>query len=78
MTVYSDFPMGSGLGGSSSVITAILGCFNELRSDKWGDHELAEMTFQAERIDMGVSGGWQDQYATVFGGFNFIEFKILH
>ena len=75
MSVYSDFPMGSGLGGSSAVATAILGCFNELRSDKWGDHELAEMAFQAERIYMGISGGWQDQYATVFGGFNFIEFK---
>ena len=75
LLVNSDFPMGSGLGGSSSVITAVLGCFNELRRDKWGDHELAEMAFQAERINMGVSGGWQDQYATVFGGFNFMEFK---
>ena len=75
MSVRSDFPMGSGLGGSSSVITAILGCFNELRSDKWGNHELAEMAFQAERINLGISGGWQDQYATVFGGFNFIEFN---
>ena len=78
LLVNSDFPMGSGLGGSSSVITAVLGCFNELRSDKWGDHELAEMAFQAERINMGVSGGWQDQYATVFGGFNFMEFKNTH
>ena len=75
MSVCSDFPIGSGLGGSSSVITAILGCFNELRSDKWGDHELAEMAFHAERINLGISGGWQDQYASVFGGFNFIEFK---
>lgn len=75
MTINSDFPMGSGLGGSSAVITAVLGCFNELRKDRWSEHELAEMAFQAERIDMGISGGWQDQYATVFGGFNFIEFK---
>ena len=75
LTVKSDFPPGSGLGGSSSVMVAVLGCFNEFRRDKWNDHELSEIAFQAERFDMGISGGWQDQYATVFGGFNFIEFK---
>tara|TARA_B100000780_G_scaffold261631_1_gene214209 strand:- start:38325 stop:39692 length:1368 start_codon:yes stop_codon:yes gene_type:complete len=71
--INSDFPSGSGLGGSSSVMVAVLGCFNELRRDKWNDYELAEMAFQAERLNMGISGGWQDQYAAVFGGFNFIE-----
>lgn len=75
LSVNSDFPTGSGLGGSSSVMVAVLGCFNQLRKDKWNDYELAEMAFQAERVNMGISGGWQDQYATVFGGFNFIEFK---
>ena len=75
LTVKSDFPSGSGLGGSSSVMVAVLGCFNEFRRDKWNDYELSEIAFQAERFDMGISGGWQDQYATVFGGFNFIEFK---
>ena len=74
LVIHSDFPSGSGLGGSSSVIVAVLGCFNEFRRDKWGDYELAEIAFQAERINMGISGGWQDQYATVFGGVNFIEF----
>lgn len=73
--INSDFPSGSGLGGSSSVMVAVLGCFNEFRQDKWDDHELAEIAFQAERINMGISGGWQDQYATVFGGVNFIEFR---
>ena len=75
LLVNSDFPSGSGLGGSSSVMVAVLGCFNEFRQDKWNDHELAEIAFQAERINMGISGGWQDQYATVFGGVNFIEFR---
>ena len=75
LTVKSDFPSGSGLGGSSSVMVAVLGCFNEFRRDKWNVYELSEIAFQAERFDMGISGGWQDQYATVFGGFNFIEFK---
>jgi len=80
--VHSDFPPGSGLGGSSVVSAAVLGCFNELRKDKWDAHELSELAFQAERLYMDIAGGWQDQYATVFGGFNFMEFKenqnIIH
>ena len=72
----SDYPMSSGLGGSAVVSATILGCFNELRVDQWDRHELSEMAFQAERLYLGVKGGWQDQYATVFGGFNFMEFKM--
>ena len=74
--LHSDFPMNSGLGGSAVVSATILGCFNQFRLDQWGQHELAELAFQAERLYLGVSGGWQDQYATVFGGFNFIEFRM--
>ena len=74
--VDSDFPIGSGLGGSAAVSAAVLGCFNQYRRDKWSQHELAELAFQAERLHMGISGGWQDQYATVFGGFNFMEFRM--
>ena len=74
--LHSDFPMNSGLGGSAVVSATILGCFNQFRLDQWDQHELAELAFQAERLYLGVSGGWQDQYATVFGGFNFIEFRM--
>jgi len=74
--LHSDFPMNSGLGGSAVVSAAILGCFNQFRRDQWDLHELAELAFQAERLYLGVSGGWQDQYATVFGGFNFMEFRM--
>ena len=27
------------------------------------------------RIEFGIKGGWQDYYATTFGGFNIIEFN---
>jgi D-glycero-alpha-D-manno-heptose-7-phosphate kinase len=74
--LHSDFPMKSGLGGSAVVSSAILGCFNQFRRDKWDLHELAELAYQAERLHLGVAGGWQDQYATVFGGFNFMEFRM--
>ena len=74
--INSDFPIGSGLGGSATVCAAILGCFNMLRSDKWNKHELSEIAFEAERLHLGIAGGWQDQYAAVFGGFNFIEFGM--
>ena len=72
----SDFPMRSGLGGSAVVSAAVLGCFNQFRQDRWDAHELAELAFQAERMHLGIAGGWQDQYASVFGGFNFMEFRI--
>lgn len=74
--VHSDFPMGSGLGGSAALSAAVLGCLNMYRRDRWDNHELAEIAFQAERLYMGIAGGWQDQYATAFGGFNFMEFRM--
>lgn len=74
LTTYSDVPTGSGLGGSAVVLSAIIGAFNNFRINKLNSHDIAELAFQAERIELGLSGGWQDQYATVFGGFNFMEF----
>lgn len=71
----SDYPMNSGLGGSAVILSAVIGCFNEFRIDKWNKYEIAEMAYQSERLMYNISGGWQDQYATVFGGINLIEFK---
>lgn len=73
--LYSDFPMKSGLGGSATVASAILGSFNQFRNDKWDLYEMVELAYQSERINLGIAGGWQDQYASIFGGFNFLEFK---
>jgi D-glycero-alpha-D-manno-heptose-7-phosphate kinase len=78
MEVAADFPVGSGLGGSAAVASAVIGCFNEFRADPWDRHQIAEMAFQAERLILSIPGGWQDQYATVFGGFNYMEFTAEH
>tara|TARA_B000000475_G_scaffold269351_1_gene263182 strand:+ start:3453 stop:4808 length:1356 start_codon:yes stop_codon:yes gene_type:complete len=73
--LYSDYPMNSGLGGSAVVVSSIIGCFNQTRLDQWTNKEIAELSFQAERIHSNISGGWQDQYSTVTGGINFMEFR---
>ena len=74
--LHSDFPIKSGLGGSAVVASSIIGCFNQFRTDKWDQYEMAELAYQAERLYLDIAGGWQDQYATVFGGFNFMEFRL--
>lgn len=70
----SDVLPGTGMGSSGSMAVVVAGLLNELRHERLDDYEIAEAAYQAERLELGVSGGWQDQYAAVFGGFNYIEF----
>jgi D-glycero-alpha-D-manno-heptose-7-phosphate kinase len=74
LDVQTEAPPGSGLGGSSAVTSAILGAVRELTGVIVDQYELAELNYKVERLDLGIAGGKQDQYATVFGGFNVIEF----
>ena len=76
LEIFAEFDPGSGLGGSSAVVVSVLGALNYFRNDQQFDiYELADLAYQVERIDMNIMGGWQDQYATTFGGFNWIEFR---
>ena len=74
LSVNSDFTPGTGLGGSASILASVIGCFNEFREEKLDAYSIAELAYEAERVELQISGGWQDQYSTVFGGLNFIEF----
>ncbi len=73
--VTSDAPPGSGLGGSSALVTAVVAGLAALARRSMAADELARLSYEIERNDLGIAGGWQDQYAAAFGGFNLIEFS---
>jgi len=76
LETFSELDPGTGLGGSSAITVAVIGALNEFRNENQLDsYQIADLAYQAERVELGIVGGWQDQYSTTFGGFNLVEFR---
>lgn len=67
-----DVPLGSGLGGSSSLVVSLVRALAEHCAVRLTPGEAAELAWRIERVDCGLVGGWQDHYAASFGGFNYM------
>lgn len=75
LTYEADLPARSGLGTSSSFAAGMLNAFYALKGKYVSKQKLAEDSIYLERVLCNEAGGWQDQVAASFGGFNRINFS---
>lgn len=75
LTYESDLPARSGLGTSSSFAVGMLNAFYALKGKYVDKKKLADDAIYLERTLCEEAGGWQDQIAASFGGFNRINFN---
>ena len=71
----ADLPARSGLGTSSSFAVGMLNAFYALKGKHVDRKRLADEAIYLERVLCNEAGGWQDQIAAAFGGFNRINFS---
>ena len=75
LTYEADLPARSGLGTSSSFAVGTLLAFYALKGKYADKKKLAEESIYLERVLCDEAGGWQDQIAAAYGGFNKITFN---
>ena len=75
LTYEADLPARSGLGTSSSFAVGMLNAFYALKGKYADKKRLADEAIYLELVMCKEAGGWQDQIAASFGGFNRINFN---
>jgi len=76
LTIITNVPERSGLGGSSSLLVALIKSLMKMNGKLLIPEEIAEISYKIEREILGIGGGYQDQWAAAFGGgVNYLEFR---
>ena len=70
-----EFSRGSGLGGSSALTVAIVSGLDKILFGKVNLKHVINKSYRIERIDSKISGGWQDFFTSMYGGFCWI---VMH
>lgn len=71
----ADLPARTGLGTSSTFAVGLLNAFYCLKGKYASKEQLAKDAIHLERDLCAEAGGWQDQIAASYGGFNRIDFE---
>jgi glucuronokinase len=83
ISVWSDVPRQSGLGGSSLIVIltlAALRAFYKLNPQIINDYILAELTQRTESLELGITCGFADRYVPILGGLAYMDYrnKLFH
>ena len=71
----SDLPGRSGLGSSSAFTVGLLNALHAYKGEMISKIDLAKLAVHVEQDIINENVGYQDQYATALGGFNYISFN---
>lgn len=72
---FADIPTkGTGLGSSSAFTAGLVQALSVYTGNQMSRYDVAELACEIEIVMCGEKIGKQDQYASTFGGFNFITF----
>jgi galactokinase/mevalonate kinase-like predicted kinase len=71
----TTIPLQAGLGGSTAMITAILGATLRMLEIPLSPYEIAETVRHVEFNIMNCVCGFQDQYMAAFGGIAYLDFR---
>lgn len=72
---FSDIPGGTGLGSSSAFTVSLISCIQKLKKIPLKKNEISNLAAHIEINKLNSNIGYQDQFATCYGGLNKIIFN---
>lgn len=76
ITTFADIPtIGTGLGGSSSFVCALIVAIAKYKNLSLSKFDIADIACEIEILSCKHNIGKQDQYAAAFGGTNLIKYN---
>lgn len=71
----SEVPPGSGVGSSGAVAVTMVCLCAHIKNEKMTKKQIAEDAYFVQKEILNLPIGKQDEYASVYGGLNLIEFR---